>query len=138
MDTTTVDFNTLTLMATVLLAVMGSTVTIVTMMLRQFNHLDTKIGNLDTRVARLENAFVGLETRFDNLETRFDNLETRFDNLETKFDRMASDGSDMRERIASVEGHLMAPGDFSVRGLDTPARDEPSADEPGAGHREAG
>lgn len=123
MDTTTLDFNTLALMVTLLVAIAGSTVTIVTLMLRQFNLLDSKIGNLDTRVT-------GLDSRFTGLETRFDGLETRFDRLETKFDRMARDVADTRERVARVEGHLMAPGDFRMRRLDPAAPDEPSPDNP--------
>lgn len=144
MDTATLDFNTLTLMVTLLLAITGSTITVVTLMLRQFNHLDTKIGhldtkighldakigNLDTRVTGLENAVIGLAARFDGLETRFDTLETRFDRLEAKFDRMARDVSDTRERVARVEGHLMAPGNFRMRGLDPPAPSEPAPDNP--------
>ena len=130
MDTTTLDFNTLTLMVTLLVAIAGSTVTIVTLMLRQFNHLDSKIGNLDTRVTGLENAVTGLDTRFTGLETRFDGLET-------KFDRMARDVADTRERVARVEGHLMAPGDFRLRGLDAAAPDEPSPDNPDPDRRAA-
>lgn len=130
MDTTTLDFNTLTLMVTLLVAIAGSTVTIVTLMLRQFNHLDSKIGNLDTRVTGLEKAVTGLETRFTGLETRFDGLET-------KLDRMARDVADTRERVARVEGHLMAPGDFRVRGLDAAAPDEPSPDNPDPDRRAA-
>lgn len=130
MDTTTLDFNTLTLMVTLLVAIAGSTVTIVTLMLRQFNHLDSKIGNLDTRVTGLEKAVTGLETRFTGLETRFDGLET-------KFDRMARDVADTRERVARVEGHLMAPGDFRMRGLDAAAPDEPSPDNPDPDRRAA-
>lgn len=130
MDTTTLDFNTLTLMVTLLVAIAGSTVTIVTLMLRQFNHLDSKIGNLDTRVTGLENAVTGLDTRFTGLETRFDGLET-------KFDRMARDVADTRERVARVEGHLMAPGDFRMRGLDAAAPDEPSPDNPDPDRRAA-
>ena len=137
MDTTTLDFNTLTLMVTLLVAIAGSTVTIVTLMLRQFNHLDSKIGNLDTRVTGLENAVTGLDTRFTGLETRFTGLEMRFDGLETKFDRMARDVADTRERVARVEGHLMAPGDFRMRGLDAAAPDEPSPDNPDPDRRAA-
>lgn len=130
MDTTTLDFNTLTLMVTLLVAIAGSTVTIVTLMLRQFNHLDSKIGNLDTRVTGLEKAVTGLDTRFTGLDTRFDGLET-------KFDRMARDVADTRERVARVEGHLMAPGDFRMRGLDAAAPDEPTPDNPDPDRRAA-
>ena len=49
MDTSTLDFNTLTL----LLAIVGSTLTIVTLMFRQSNRHDDNIKALGTEVAGL-------------------------------------------------------------------------------------
>ena len=131
MDTTTLDFNTLTLLVTLLAAIMGSTLTIVTLMFRQFNQLDTKIGNLDTRVAGLENTVTALDTKGDALDGKFDALDA-------KFDRMGRDISDARERLARIEGHLMAPEGFRMRGAHPPALDQPSTENPNPDHRQAG
>ena len=131
MDTTTLDFNTLTLLVTLLVAIMGSTLTIVTLMLRQFNQLDTKIGNLDTRVAGLENTVTALDTKGDALNGKVDALDA-------KFDRMGRDVSDARERLARIEGHLMAPEGFRMRGVHPPAPDQPSTENPDPDHRQAG
>ena len=131
MDTTTLDFNTLTLLVTLLVAIMGSTLTIVTLMLRQFNQLDTKIGNLDTRVAGLENTVTALDTKGDALNGKVDALDA-------KFDRMGRDVSDARERLARIEGHLMAPEGFRMRGVHPPAPDQPSTENPNPDHRQAG
>ena len=131
MDTTTLDFNTLTLLVTLLVAIMGSTLTIVTLMLRQFNQLDTKIGNLDTRVTGLENTVTALDTRVDALNGKVDALDA-------KFDRMGHDVSDARERLARIEGHLMAPEGFRMRDVHPPAPDQPSTENPNPDHRRAG
>lgn len=136
MDTGTLDFNTLTL----LVAIMGSTLTIITLMFRQFKHFDGKLDALNTRVGRVETTiapidarFGGVDARFDGVDARFDALEARFDKLEARFDTMASDVSDARERLARIEGHLMAPEGFTLR---TPQ--PPAAEDPEPGHRETG
>ena len=138
MDTTTLDFNTLTLLVTLLVAIMGSTLTIVTLMFRQFNQLDTKIGNLDTRVAGLENTVTALDTKVDALNGKGDALDGKVDALDAKFDRMGRDVSDARERLARIEGHLMAPEGFRMRGAHPPAPDQPSTENPNPDHRQAG
>ena len=138
MDTTTLDFNTLTLLVTLLVAIMGSTLTIVTLMFRQFNQLDTKIGNLDTRVAGLENTVTALDTKVDALNGKGDALDGKVDALDAKFDRMGRDISDARERLARIEGHLMAPEGFRMRGAHPPAPDQPSTENPNPDHRQAG
>ena len=134
MDTTTLDFNTLTL----LVAIMGSTLTIVSLMLRQFNQLDTKIGNLDTGVAGLENTVTALDTKGDALNGKVDALNGKVDALDAKFDRMGRDVSDARERLARIEGHLMAPEGFRMRGVHPPAPDQPPTENPNPDHRQAG
>ena len=138
MDTTTLDFNTLTLLVTLLVAIMGSTLTIVTLMLRQFNQLDTKIGNLDTGVTGLENTVTALDTKRDALNGKVDALNGKVDALDAKFDRMGHDVSDARERLARIEGHLMAPEGFRMRDVHPPAPDQPSTENPNPDHRQAG
>ena len=142
MDTTTLDFNTLTLLVTLLVAILGSTFTIVTLMYRQFDHLDTKIGNLDTRVAGLETNVSALDTKFDALDGKVDALETRLsgriDSLDAKFDRMGRDVSDSRERLARIEGHLLAPEGSRMRSPQSSSSDEPAPEDPNPDHRQTG
>ncbi len=112
MDTNTFDFDTLTLVVTI----MGSTLTLVILMYRQFNHFDkkldelnTKVGRLATTIAPIDARFDGVDTRFDSVDTRFDSIDSRFDKLEARFDVMGRNVSDARERLARIEGHLMGP-----------------------------
>ena len=51
---------------------------------------------------------------------------------------MGRDVSDVRERLARIGGHMMAPEGFRVRGLHPPAPEEPSPEDPGPNHRQAG
>ena len=117
MDTATFDAATLTLLGTIV----GSMLTMIGLVFLQFNRLDKKI-----------------DTRFDTLDAKID---TKIDALDTKLterlDVMGRDLVDVRERLARVEGHLMAPGDFTMRGLRPPAIDEPSSEDPDA-QRHAG
>ncbi|MCY3649207.1 MAG: hypothetical protein OXG40_05665 [Acidimicrobiaceae bacterium] len=115
MDTSTFDFNTLTLVLTIV----GSTLTLVILMHRQFNHFDkkfddlnTKVGKLETTIAPIDTRFKGIDARFDGIDARFDGIDSRFDKLEARFDAMGRDVSDARERLARIEGHLMGPASF--------------------------
>ena len=113
MDTNTLDFNTLTL----LVAIMGSTLTTVILMFRQSNHFDTKLGALDTK----------FDTKFD---TKIDALDAKFTD---RFDALGRDVADVRERLGRVEGHLMGPESFAPRRRRQPERDDPPSE-----HRAAG
>lgn len=115
MDTSTFDFDTLILMV----AIVGSTLTVIILMHRQFNHFDkkfddlnTKVGKLETTIAPIDTRFKGIDARFDGIDARFDGIDSRFDKLEARFDAMGRDVSDARERLARIEGHLMGPGSF--------------------------
>jgi len=91
MDTTTLDFNTLTL----LLAILGSTLTTVILIFRQSNHFDKKMDRLDakfdTKIDALDTKF---DTKIDALDAKFDTkidaldakFDTKIDALDTKFD----------------------------------------------------
>ncbi|MYJ34366.1 MAG: hypothetical protein F4071_00280, partial [Acidimicrobiaceae bacterium] len=114
MDTSTLDFNTLTL----LLAIVGSTLTIVTLMFRQSNRHDDSIKALGTDVA-------ALGTRVTALEVKVDALDTKLTDLVGKTEEMGRDVSDSRERLAPVEGNQQAP-----RGLTLPPYSQPDAREP--------
>ena len=118
--------DTVVLMITIVGSVLGSTLTVVTLMFRQFNQFDNKLDRLDTRVA-------GLEASVSALDARVGGLDAKVAALDAKFDVMARDVSDTRERLARVEGHLMAPEGFTLR---TPQ--PPTTEDPEPGHREAG
>ncbi len=92
MDTTTLDFNTITLMVTIA----GSWLTLVGLIIYQSSRLDNKIDALDTKFG-------------------------------TKFDALSGDVSDVRERLARVEGFLLRP--------ESPTSSPPSPDEPADDHR---
>ena len=125
MDTSTLDFNTLTL----LVAILGSSFTVMGMMLRQINRLDTKI---DTKFGALD---AKIDTSIDRLDKKIDGLDTK---MSGKLDAMGRDLSDVRERVARIEGYLIEPGRFTT----LPARQqpavEPSRQDPDPGHRQAG
>ena len=135
MDTSTFDFNTLTLVV----AIVGSTLTLVILMHRQFNHFDkklddlnTKVGKLETTIAPIDTRFKGIDARFDGIDARFDGIDSRFDKLEARFDAMGRDVSDARERLARIEGHLMGPASFGTN--PSPAPPDGLDDD----HRQAG
>ena len=148
MDTSMLDFNTLTL----LVAIVGSTLTIVSSMFRRFNRqeesikspdtrvavLDTKVDALDTKVTALEGKSDALSTRVTALEGKFDALDTKVTAMVGKVDVMGRDVSDSRKRLARVEGHLLAPEGFTLRRPDRREAADPSSDDPAADHREAG
>ena len=132
--------DTVVLMITIVVSVLGSTLTVVTLMFRQFNHFDNKLDRLDTRVAGLEASVSALDAsvsaldaRVGGLDARVGGLDAKVTALDAKFDVMARDVSDARERLARVEGHLMAPEGFTLR---TPQ--PPTTEDPEPGHRVAG
>ena len=58
--------------------------------------------------------------------------------LLNQMSNMGRDVSDARERPARIEGHLMAPEGFRMRGPHAPAPDEPSPEGPDPDHRQTG
>ena len=124
MDTSTLDFNTLTLLVAIVGSTIGSTLTIVSLMFRQFNRHEESINALSTTVAVLD--------------TKVDALDTKVTALEGKVDVMGRDVSDSRERLARVEGHLLAPEGFTLRHPGQRDAGEPPSGDPAPDHREAG
>ena len=108
---------------TIVVVVASSSLATVGLLLKQMNHLETK---LDTRFT----------DKIDALDTKFTD---KIDALDTKFDGMGRDLSDTRERVARIEGHLMAPEGFRPRHrrLPPPA-DDPPAEDPNPDHRQTG
>ncbi len=117
MDTSTLDFNTLTLLVAIVGSTIGSTLTIVSLMFRQFNRHEESINALSTNIAV---------------------LDTKVTALESKVDVMGRDVSDSRERLARVEGHLLAPEGFTLRHPGQRDAGEPPSGDPAPDHREAG
>ena len=124
MDTSTLDFNTLTLLVAIVGSTIGSTLTIVSLMFRQFNRHEESINALSANIAVLD--------------TKVDALDTKVTALEGKVDVMGRDVSDSRERLARVEGHLLAPEGFTLRHPGQRDAGEPPSGDPAPDHREAG
>ena len=123
MDTSTLDSSTITLMVTIA----GSWLTLVGLIFFQFSRLDTKIDALDTKLdTKFDTKFDALDTKID---TKIDALDSKFDK---KFDALGRDVTDVRERLARVEGHLMGPGSPA------PGPSPAPADEIDDDHRQAG
>lgn len=66
-----------------------------------------------------------LETKVDAIDGKVTVLDGRVTVLDGKIDALAGDVADTRERVARIEGHLMAPGSFTTGGLSPAAPDEP-------------
>ena len=135
MDTSTLDFNTLILLVAIVGSIVGSTLTIVTLMFRQSNRHDDNIKTLGTAVAALDTRMTALEGKVDALEGKVDALDTKLTDLVRKTEVTGRDVSDNRERLARVEGHLLAPEGFrlhnsSQRDADEPPSDNPSPSDP--------
>ena len=113
--------DTVVLMITIVGSVLGSSLTTIHLLLRQMNHLD---GRMNGRIDGLEDKFTG---QIAALDTKFTG----------KFDAMGRDISDIRERLARVEGHLMAPEGFTLRSPRPPAAGEPPPEDPAPDHRRA-
>lgn len=141
MDSSTFDINTLTL----LVAIMGSTLTAIILMRRRFKRpgakidamldgIDTGTAGLETRVSSRDARFDGINTRingringrFDGIDDRFDRVDARLDRLEARFDAMGRDLSHARERLAWIEGYVLGPESFRPRNHRSPAPDKPA------------
>ena len=119
MDTTTLDSNTITLMVTIV----GSWLTLVGLIFYQASRLDTKI---DTKIGALDTK---IDTKIGALDTKID---TKIGRVDAKIDALGRDVTDVRERLARVEGHLMGPGSPA------PGPSPAPCDEVDVDHREAG
>ena len=134
MGTSTLDYNTIVLMV----MIAGSWLTLVGLIIFGSRRLDTKIdGKIDALDTKFDTKFGTLDTKFTD---KIDALDAKFtdkiDALDTKFsyklDVMGRDVADTRERLARIEGHLMAPEGFS------PRPPSPPPAEPAGGERQAG
>ena len=106
MDTTTLDFNTLTLLVTIA----ASWLTTITVIIRQSN--------------RHEDSIKALDTKFTD---KIDALDTKFTD---RTDALGGGITEVRERLGRVEGYLMGPESFAPR---QPEHDDPAPDHRAAG-----
>ena len=136
MDTNSLDSNMVTLVAmmvTLMVMIAGSWITVVVLMIRQSNRHEDSIKALDTKFTGM----IGdLDTKLTNrIDSKIDALDAKFT---TKIDALADGVTDVRERLARVEGHLMAPEGFRPRLRRGPSDDDPPSEDPGSSRREAG
>ena len=126
MDTTTFDLSTLTLLAAILGSTVGSTMTIITLMLRQINRLDTKF---DTKIDALDTKFTN---KIDALDTKFTNkIDALGDKFDTKIESRDRVLADIRERLARIEGHLLGLRAPRTGDVHPSTSHEPTLSEPG-------
>lgn len=112
------DADTVALIITIIVSSLGT----VGLLLRQINHLDAKLaGKIDA-----------LDAKFD---AKIDALDVKFD---AKIDVMGGYLADVRERLARMEGHLMAPEGFRMRGPRPSSSGEPAPEDPNSDRRQAG
>lgn len=115
------DANTIAMMS----MIMGSWITIFGAILWQSNRHEDGIKSVNTSVSALETKVSTLETKVDAIDDKVTVLDGKITVLDDKIDALASDVADTRERVARIEGHLMAPGSFTTGGLSPAAPDEP-------------
>ena len=100
MDTTTLDFNTLALLVAILGSTMGSTLTLVTLIVRQSNRQEDSIKALEIKLTgKIDDQDIRLTGKIDDLDTKFT----------AKIDALQDGMTDARERLGRIEGYLMAP-----------------------------
>ncbi|MCY3616754.1 MAG: hypothetical protein OXG66_03680 [Acidimicrobiaceae bacterium] len=115
------DANTIAMMS----MIMGSWITIFGAILWQSYRHENGIKSVNTSVSALETRVATLETKVEAIDDKVTVLDGRFTVLDGKIDALAGDVADTRERVARIEGHLMAPGSFTTGGLSPAAPDEP-------------
>ncbi|MXW88734.1 MAG: hypothetical protein F4Z54_04180 [Acidimicrobiaceae bacterium] len=115
------DANTIAMMS----MIMGSWITIFGAILWQSYRREGGIKSVSTSVSALETKVATLETKVEAIDDKVTVLDGRLTVLDDKIDALASDVADTRERVARIEGHLMAPGSFTTGGLSPAAPDEP-------------
>ena len=134
MDATAMDVNMASLLlatAAVLVAIVGSTFTIVTLMFRQSNRHEDSIKALDAKFAK----------EFKRVHGEFKRVHGEFTRVHGEFTRVRRDIFGVAERLARVEGHLTAPQGFRPHRPLPPEADDPTIHDPNdeaEGQRQAG
>ena len=148
MDATAMDVNMASLLlatAAVLVAIAGSTLTIVTLMFRQSNRHEDSIKALDSKFAkefkRVHGDFTGVRGEFTGVHSEFTGVRGEFTGVHSEFTRVRRDIFGVAERLARVEGHLTAPQGFRPHGPLPPEADDSTIHDPNdeaEGQRQAG
>ena len=134
MDAAAMDVNMASLLlatAAVLVAIVGSTLTIVTLMFRQSNRHEDSIKALDAKFAK----------EFKRVHGEFTGVRGEFTGVHSEFTRVRRDIFGVAERLARVEGHLTAPQGFRPHGPLPPEADDSTIHDPNdeaEGQRQAG
>ena len=134
MDATAMDVNMASLLlatAAVLVAIVGSTLTIVTLMFRQSNRHEDSIKALDAKFAK----------EFKRVHGEFTRVHGEFTRVHGEFTRVRRDIFGVAERLARVEGHLTAPQGFRPHRPLPPEADDSTIHDPNdeaEGQRQAG
>ena len=115
------DANTIAMMS----MIMGSWITIFGAILWQSYRHEDGIKSVNSSVSALETRVATLETKVEAIDDKVTVLDGRLTVLDGKIDALAGGVADTRERVARIEGHLMAPGSFTTGGLSPAAPDEP-------------
>ena len=134
MDAAAMDVNMASLLlatAAVLVAIVGSTLTIVTLMFRQSNRHEDSIKALDAKFAK----------EFKRVHGEFTGVRGEFTGVHSEFTKVRRDIFGVAERLARVEGHLTAPQGFRPHGPLPPEADDSTIHDPNdeaEGQRQAG
>ena len=134
MDATAMDVNMASLLlatAAVLVAIVGSTLTIVTLMFRQSNRHEDSIKALDAKFGK----------EFKRVHGEFTRVHGEFTRVHGEFTRVRRDIFGVAERLARVEGHLTAPQGFRPHRPLPPEADDSTIHDPNdeaEGQRQAG
>ena len=70
--------------------------------------------------AELRSGFAEVNRRFSEINGRFSEVSGRFSEINGRFDSIDRDLSNLRERVARIEGHLALPADASSQANSTP------------------
>ena len=141
MDATAMDVNMASLLlatAAVLVAIVGSTLTIVTLMFRQSNRHEDSIKALDAKFAT---EFKRVHGEFTRVHGEFKRVHGEFTRVHGEFTRVRRDIFGVAERLARVEGHLTAPQGFRPHRPLPPEADDSTIHDPNdeaEGQRQAG
>ena len=104
----------------------------------RFEAVDARFDIVDARFEAVDARFDIVDARFEAVDARFDIVDARFDKLDGKVDAMGHSLSDARERLARIEGYLMAPEDFRAAGFHPPEGADRPAGSPPSDHRASG
>ena len=139
------DADTVAVMITIVVSVLGSSLMTVRLLLQQMNHLDTKFDGLNTKFDGLNTKVTALDTKVTALDTRVTELDTKVTALDTRsnrridrLDKRLAALDDVKEGLARIEGYLMAPGGFRPQRPRSSAAEGASPEDQAADHREAG